>query len=127
MNDTDAFQKVRALGLSFDKTRYKCVAVHHKGETLKHYLIKSLLAFIFNELGEPYFCEYPIRHGIFDLFNVERQICYEVETHPSTTIYAEKRALLQGFQDSIDIIIIKVSEFSNDINQAYLQLKAIVK
>jgi hypothetical protein len=126
MDYNDAKLKMKSLGLPFDKSRFKRVVFHHKGETVKHYMLKSLLIYIFDEAKEPAFCECPIGKGIFDVFNLERMLCFEVETAPNSKTYAEKGAMLSGYEKQIDVVVIDTTKFSDDIRTAYMQLKEVV-
>lgn len=119
----DAKLLMRSLGLPFNAVRYNCVNTHNKNETDKHFFLKALLSYYFLSKGESIFTEYQIRHGIFDIFNLDRMICYEIETEPSSTIYQEKRDLLQGFKDRIEILIVSTKDFSNNLKEAIRQIK----
>jgi len=122
----DAKLLMRSLGLPFNAVRYNCVNTHNKSETVKHFFLKALVARYFFSMGESVFTEYPIGHGVFDVFNLDRMTCYEIETAPSSTIYQEKRNLLQGFRDHIEIIILPTKDFSNNLDEAIQQIKAKV-
>jgi hypothetical protein len=114
---------ISALGLSFNNNSFNRVVPHNKSETIKHFLLKALLVHHFTTKGESVFTEYRIGNGIFDLFNPDRMTCYEIETEPSSTIYQEKRSLLQGYKDRIEIIILDAREFSDNIYDALKQLQ----
>jgi hypothetical protein len=126
MDYNEAKLKMQAMGLPFDKTKFKRPVYHHDGETLKHFILKSLIVYIFNEVTEPVFSELPIGKGIFDVFNLDRLFCYEVETKPSKDIATKKRDLLEGYKDEIDVIIIDADQFSDNIFVAYDELKKIL-
>lgn len=127
MHIQEAKLRMRSLGLPFTTGLYNRINTHNKNETVKHFFLKALIARHFISQGESIFTEFPICHGIFDVFNLDRMICYEIETEPSSTIYQEKRNLLQGYQDRIEIIIISTKEFSNNLNEAMIQINLKIK
>ncbi|MFW9872840.1 MAG: hypothetical protein ACFFG0_07040 [Candidatus Thorarchaeota archaeon] len=89
--------------------------------------MKCLLIRYFLIKDETTFCEYPIGRGIFDVFNLDRMACFEIETTPSSTIYEEKRALLQGLSRWIEVIIIDPKNYSNDFIVAIKQLSENIR
>jgi hypothetical protein len=122
MKYQDALLKTRALGLQFLPAHYNRVVPHNKTETRMHFLIKSTLVYFFIQAGEAIFTEFPIGSGVFDVFNLDRMTCYEIETRPSSTIQAEKRTLLQGYTNRIEILILDAQKFATDIPTLFTQI-----
>ena len=94
-------------------------------EKLNHFITKSILYFILNELGHDVVTECNIIGvGRVDLYDLTTQTIYEFETHRSPKY--RKEANEKYLQTGVEVIVININELPNDIFQRYMKLKEYV-
>ena len=87
-------------------------------EKLNHFITKSILYFILNELGHDVVTECNIIGvGRVDLFDLSVKVIYEFETHRSPKY--RKEANEKYLQTGVEVIVININELPDDIFQRY--------
>ncbi len=101
--------------------------IFHSSESLKHFLIKSLVCRILFERKHSFVCEALIENGNkVDICDLSMQIVYEVEPN-KTDRKMDSKFGKYGISPAIkDIIIIPYEKIPDDVNAAYDKLKEIV-
>jgi len=105
----------------------KLKIILHSRESLKHFIIKSLVCRILFERKHSFVCEASIENGNkIDVCDLSTQIAYEIELNKSDAKLNSKFRKY-GISPAIkDIIIIPYEELPDDVNLAYEKLKEII-
>ncbi len=108
-------------------TRDKCKILLHPRESLKHFIVKSLVCRILFERGRSFVSEACVENGNkVDVCDLSMQIAYEIEPdRPESRL--DSKFGKYGISPAIkDIIIIPYKKLPDDLNLAYDKLKDMV-
>ena len=94
-------------------------------EKLQHFIAKSIMFFILNELDHDIVTECQIVGvGRIDLFDITTQTIYEFENHVSPKY--RKEANEKYRMTGVEVIVIDINELPDDIFQRYLKLREYI-
>jgi len=99
----------------------------HPSESLKHFIIKSLVCRILFEKKHSFVCEALVENGKkVDVCDLSMQIAYEIEPNDSNATLDSKFGKY-GISPAIkDVIIIPYEKIPDDFNSAYITLKSMI-
>ncbi len=108
-------------------TKEKCKILLHPSESLKHFMVKSLVCRILFERGRSFVCEALVENGrSVDVCDLSLQIAYEVEPSKSDA-KTDSKFGKYGISPAIkDIIVIPYNDLPDEINAAHERLKEMI-
>ncbi len=114
---------LRTNGVVLNEKNKNCLFMHSSKESVKHWVIKSILFKLLRERGRTVGTEIEVRGGIVDVLDVDNFIGYEVESRINNKSVQQKLKRLWRLHD---IIFIDLKKVPDSIKAAEEYLRNIV-
>lgn len=114
---------LRTNGIVLNERNKNCLFMHNSRESIKHWIIKSIIFKILRERGRTVGTEVEVRGGIVDVLDVNSFIGYEIESNISQKAMLQKTKRLWKLHD---VIFIDVKKVPDSIQDAEKYLRGIV-
>lgn len=114
---------LRTNGIVLNERNKNCLFMHNSRESIKHWIIKSIIFKILRERGRTVGTEIEVRGGIVDVLDVNSFIGYEIESNINQKAMLQKTKQLWKLHD---VIFIDVKKVPDSIQDAEKYLRVIV-
>lgn len=122
MLQSKCYDLLKENGFVITDRNKNCLFLHNSNESMKHFIVKSIIFKILRGRGRNVGTEIETRDGIADVIDLDNLIVYEVENSSSKDKIKEKLEQFKNFKDLFIIDPRKLPDGIEDLESALERL-----